>query len=61
MERFLMEDQKMVKYLVQHSQALHPYLSRPSIEALLALKDRLHIPDDHWQEAISNVVARFIV
>jgi len=49
MKRFLEEDQETVKYLVQHSLALHPYLSRPSVEALLALKDCLHIPDDHWQ------------
>jgi len=47
--------------LVQHSQALHPYLlSRPSIEALLALNDdRLHIPDDHWQ-ALQSTFNPFI-
>jgi hypothetical protein len=44
-EQFLLQDCKLVEYLVQQ----HAVGPKPATtEALLALKDRLRIPDDHW-------------
>jgi len=43
-----------MQYLVDKLEYFQNRLSPPSVEALLALKDNLYIPDDRWQYITST-------
>jgi hypothetical protein len=51
LKQFLAEDQKIVKHQCNTARL---FVSWPFVKVLLALKDCLYIPDDHWQNLQSN-------
>lgn len=53
LQEVLQSDVQVMQYLVDKLKYFQNRLSSPSVEALLALKDNLYIPDDQWHSSCS--------
>ena len=60
MQALLKDDQVAIEYLRTEVEELRMELTKPSLEALLALKDQLAIPDDDWDLVVRTFGAKAV-
>ncbi len=53
-QKALWSDVWVLQYLVDHLEFFQGCLTTPSVEALLVLKDTLHISDDRWHHVVTT-------